>query len=133
LSPDQNQQVQRFRQALYLHFTGRNRVWVEHVLDDPTAVTELTRLMFLGQVTTDAAERAKGVAAVRNELLPWLDRLQDKDPEVQTFFSRYRRVLVVDSAVNRTFEPSRLAVYLHLQTQRTSGNIRVSTYRPAEN
>ena len=37
----------------------------EH-LDDPKAVTELIRLMFLGQVTTDPMERQKGIDAVKN-------------------------------------------------------------------
>ena len=131
LSPEQNQQIQRFRQGLYLYFTNKDRNWVEHVLDDPNAVTELTRLMFLGQVTTDLAERKKGIEAVRAELLPVLDRAERNDPEVRSFFSRYRRILVVDNTAHPDFSSSRLSEYLKIEKEQTIGNLLIRTYRPA--
>jgi len=125
LSPEQNQQVQRFRQALYLYFTGKDDAWVERVLDNPSAVSELTRLMFLGQVTTDAATRQKGVDAVRTELIPLLAKVQKQDPAVRAFFAGYRRVLVIDNISNPYFDESRLAAYLDVQERQSSGELSI--------
>lgn len=85
LSPEQNQQVHRFRQALYLYFINLDSRWVEHVLEDPHAITELSRLTFLGQVTVNPADRQQGIDAVRNELIPLLIKVENKDPDVQSF------------------------------------------------
>jgi hypothetical protein len=125
LSPEQNQQIQRFRQALYLYFINRDTRWVEQILDDPNAVTELTRLTFLGQVTANPADRKQGIDAVRNELIPLLLKVQNKDPEVRLFFSPYKHVLVVDTVANPYFANSRLSAYLKIEKQETIGNMQV--------
>ncbi len=132
LSPEQNQQIQRFRQALYLYFTNKDAAWVEHILDDPNAITELTRLMFLGQVTTDAADRKKGIDAVRTELLPLLGKAEDKDPEVRAFFSRYRRVLVIDNVAKPYFSDSRLSAYLKIENQQALGELLILNCSPIQ-
>ncbi len=132
LSPEQNQQVQRFRQALYLYFTNRDSHWVEQVLDDPNAANELTRLMFLGQFATDAAEKKKGVDSVRDELLPLLTRVEQRDPEVQSFFSQYRRIIVVDNIAHPYFAAPRLAAYLKIERQQQLGNLLILSCSPQE-
>jgi hypothetical protein len=132
LSPQQNDKIQRFRQALYLYFTNRDTRWVENVLNDPLAVTELTRLMFLGQVTTDAADREKGIDSVRSELIPFLAEAENKNPDVKSFFSRYRRVLVIDSVANPYFVDSRLSTYLKIEHQQTWEKLRILNCSPLE-
>jgi hypothetical protein len=125
LTPEQNQQIQRFRQALYLYFTGKDNLRVRKMLDDPKAETELTRLTFLGQVTTDMAERNKGTNAVRTELLPLLTRVEQNDPSMRSFFVQYRRVVVVDNIDKPNFAVSRLAEYLKIENQQTIGDLRI--------
>ena len=123
LSPEQNRQLQRFRQAIYLYFTNKDGRWMEQILDNPNAVKELTRLMFVGQFTTDVTQRKRGEEAVRSDLLPLLARAEQHDPEVQAFFSHFRRVLVVDNADHPSFTSSRLAAYLKIEKQETFGDL----------
>lgn len=123
LSPEQNQQIQRFRQALYLYFTNRDGRWVEQILESPNAINELMRLMFLGQVTSDRAERQKGVDALRAELLPMLTRVEQRDSSVRSFFSRYKRVVVVDNVNHPYFSRSRLADYLKIEKEQSFGSL----------
>ena len=132
LSPVQNQQVQRFRQALYLYFTGRDSLWVQQILDDPKAVSELTRLMFLGQVTTNMEDRKKGEDAVRSDLIPLLVRAEHDDPGIRFFFLRYQRVLVFDDATNPNFRASRITAYLKIEKQQTFGNLLVMVCSPQD-
>jgi hypothetical protein len=132
-SPEQNDQIQRFRQALYLYFTNRDGRWLKQVLDDPNAVSELTRLTFLGQVTTNQAERRANVDAVRARLLPLLTRVEQNDPEVRSFFSKFRRVLVVDNVDHPYFVASRLEEYLKIEKQQQPlGKLLVYSCSPRE-
>ena len=131
LSPEQNTQVQRFRQALYLYFTNRDSRWVERVLADPNAVAELTRLTFLGQVTTRVSDRQDAINEVRTQLIPLLQRIEERDPEVPAFFSRYQHIFVIDSLSNPFFENSRLSAYLKNESQRTYAQWQVSKCTPA--
>jgi hypothetical protein len=123
LSPEQNQQIQRFRQALYLYFTNRDDRWVEHILDDPNAMSELTRLMFLGQVEANAEDRQRGVESVRQELIPLLIKVQNHDPVVRSFFAQYRRVMVIDHVADPYFSTQRLSAYLKIERQQTVGKL----------
>jgi hypothetical protein len=130
LTPEQNEHTQRFRQALYLYFTNKDHRWVEDVLNDPAAVTELTRLMFLGQVTTDAIDRKTGVDSVRNDLIPLMLKVENGDPDVRAFFSGYRHVLVIDSVAKPFFTDARLSPYLKIEDRRIAGNLRILKCTP---
>ncbi len=130
LSPEQNEQIQRFRQALYLYFTGKDHRWIEDVLNNPAAVTELTRLMFLGQVTTDAVDRKTGIDAVRQNLIPLMLKIENGDSDVRAFFSGYRHVLVIDSVAKPSFSDSRLSSYLTIEDQRIVEGLRILKCSP---
>ena len=92
-APNKNQNVQRFRQALYLYFTGKDRPWVESVLNNADNETELSRLMFLGEYSSDAKERNKHIDSTRTGLIPFLTTMENNDREVHSFLSSYRRIL----------------------------------------
>ena len=124
LSPEQNQQIQRFRQALYLYFTNKDALWVERVLND-RAGAELSRLTFLGQITTNAESRQKNIDAVRSELIPLLVKVEKRDPEVVDFFGRYRRIIVIDDSQDPYFAGSRLSQYLQIGKQQRLGKLLV--------
>jgi hypothetical protein len=132
LSPEQNQQIQRFRQALYLYFTNRDDRWVEHILDDPNAMSELTRLMFLGQVEANAEDRQRGVESVRQELIPLLIKVQNHDPVVRSFFAQYRRVMVIDHVADPYFSTQRLSAYLKIERQQTVGKLLILDCAPLD-
>jgi hypothetical protein len=48
LTPNQNNTIQRFRQALYLYFTGMDSRQLERIAEDPKAGEEQLRLAFYG-------------------------------------------------------------------------------------
>lgn len=129
LSPEQNQQIQRFRQALYLYFTNKDDLWVEHVLSDH-ASSELSRLTFLGQITTNVEDREKNIDAVRSELIPLLIKVEKRDPEVLDFFGHYRRIVVIDDSRNPYFAGSRLSQYFQVQKPQRQGDLLVLDCTP---
>ena len=130
LSPKQNQQIQRFHQALYLFFSGKDVQWVEQIIANPNATTELMRLMFLGQVTTDVADRAKGIAELRQDLIPFLGDAGTHDPGMRAFFSQYRRVIVIENLAHPYFVPSRLSAYLKIEKRQTVGDLIIQECSP---
>lgn len=132
LSPEQNQNIHRLRQAMYLYFTGRDADWVRHVIDTPGSDNELVRLMFLGQVTSDPADRAVGISELKTDLIPRLLSVQGRTPEVQVFFSRYNRIFVVDNAVHPMFVLPRLAAYLRIEQQERTGDLVVLRCKPQD-
>jgi hypothetical protein len=130
LSPEQNQNIQRFRQALYLYFSGKNRSWAEGVLNDANNETELSRLMFLGEYSSDAKERNKHVDSTRAGLIPFLTKIESNDREVHSFLSSYQRILVIDSVSRPTFAEDKLSTYLRVEGRKTSGSFVVLNCRP---
>ncbi len=122
LSPEQNQNVQRFRQALYLYFTGKDRRWVESVLNNADNETELSRLMFLGEYSSDATQRNKHIESARAGLIPFLTGAEKNGREVHSFLSSYRRILVIDDVSRPTFIENKLLMYLKIESRRTSGH-----------
>jgi hypothetical protein len=129
LSPEQNQQIQRFRQALYLYFTNKDDLWVERVLND-RASSELSRLTFLGQITTNVEDRKKNIDAVRSELIPVLVKVENRDPEVVDFFRHYRRIVVFDDSQNPYFAGSRLSQYFQIVKQQRRGDLLILDCAP---
>lgn len=130
LSPEQNQRIHRFRQALYLYFTNKDHQWVERVLQDSSAKSELYRLTFLGQVTTDAEERQRNIDAVRSELIPPMLEIENREPVVSSFFGRYARILVIDDNRHPYFAVSRLSQYLKIDKQQRAGDLTVMDCSP---
>ena len=128
-TPEQNQQIQRFRQALYLYFTSKDSRWLESVLADPAAESELSRLTFLGELSSPQ-EKTKGIDAIRAELIPLLRKAGQNDAEVRAFFARYRHILIIDNAAKPLFDVSRLSSYLRIESQQGSGQLVILTCSP---
>lgn len=130
LSPGQNRDVQRSRQALYLYFTGKDARWVEQILNDPAALSELTRLMFLGQVATNKADRDEAAREVRTDLIPKLNRIEQKDPAVRSFFAQYENIFVIDKIVDPYFSEERLSQYFNIENRSTAGRLKILRATP---
>ena len=127
LTPNQNKPVQRFRQALYLYFTGMDSLQLERITEDPKVVEEQMRLAYYGGGITPFRKdvRERGVSAIRMELIPLLDGAERQDPSMPAFLRLYSRILVVDNRQDPVFDRQRLASYLVIQKEMPWGDLTV--------
>jgi len=118
LTLNQNQTIQRFRQALYLYFTGKDSRQLERITEDPKAFEEQMRLAYFGGVLPfRREEREQGLSAIRTQLIPLLDGAERQDPPQHSFLRQYSRILVVDNRQHPAFDRQRLASYLVIQKE----------------
>jgi hypothetical protein len=131
LLPDQNRNLNRFRQALYLYFTGKDSEWLEQVLNNPKEIGNLLHLALAAQVTPfEGEERKKSIGVIRGEIAPLFARVESHDSESYAFFNKYRTILVVDNIKNKNFVISRLATYLRVEKEEKFGELLVLTCTP---
>jgi hypothetical protein len=131
LTPAQNLTVQRFRQALYLYFIGKDSEQLRRMTADPNAVDEQMRLAYFGGILPfRKEERAQGLSAIRTELIPLLDAASREDPAIGAFLRQYSRILVVDNLQDPIFDRQRLASYLVIQKEVQMGNLIVLYCNP---
>jgi len=125
LTPNQNNTIQRFRQALYLYFTGMDSRQLERITEDPKAVEEEMRLAYYGGGVSSFRKdvREGGVSAIRTELIPLLDSAERQDPRMPAFLRLYSRILVVDNRQDPIFDRQRLASYLVIQKEAPWGDL----------
>jgi hypothetical protein len=123
LTPEQNRQLQRFREVLYLYFDGKDRQWLD-------TTTELERYGFYFELTGKGADHDQRVTAVRSEMRPFFDRVERGDPTIKDFFRRSRRVWIVQQAQSPVFVDSRLSSYLDLQEREKVGELLIMSSVP---
>ncbi|HLZ40795.1 MAG TPA: hypothetical protein VKQ11_07530 [Candidatus Sulfotelmatobacter sp.] len=131
LTPQQNRDIQRFREAVYLYLTGSDSSSLQRALakSDPSRL--MYRLGYWAEATSlSADERDDGIRAIQTELVPWLDRVQGHDAMVIAFFRNSRRIIVVDDHQDHAFVTERLDSFLRLQAQQQSGNWLLLFYAP---
>ena len=126
LDPNQNHTIQRFRQALYLFFTGMDSRQMQGIADDPRAFDQQMRLAYFGGIVPfRKEEREEGLRTLRTELIPLLDAADRHDPSMLAFLRQYSRILVVDNLHDPVFDRARLASYLDLQKELPRGDLTV--------
>jgi hypothetical protein len=131
LTPNQNQTIQRFRQALYLYFTGKDSRQLERITEDPKASEEQMRLAYFGGIIPfRKEERERGLRAIRMELIPLLDSAERQDPPEHAFLRQYSRILVVDNRQYPVFDRQRLASYLVIQKEVPWGDLTILFCNP---
>lgn len=125
LTPEQNREVQRFREVLYLYFDGKDHQWLE-------STTHFERYGFYGEVTSfrNREEQNARIMALRKEMLPFFDQIEHQDPSVQAFFRRFQRVWIIQNRENPAFVNERLGSYLGLKEQETDGSLVVTPAEP---
>lgn len=131
LTPQQNREIQRFREALYLYLTGSDSASLQRALakSDPSRL--MYQLGYWAEATSFSAdERNDGIRAIQSELVPWLERVQSHDGMVNAFFRNSRRIIVVDDRRDPTFDAERLASFLRLEGQQQSGDLSLLFYTP---
>jgi hypothetical protein len=124
LTPEQNRDVQRLREVLYLYFDGKDRQWLEN-----TAAFE--RYGFYGELTAFPTEdRADRINAVRSEMLPLFERVEHGDPAIREFFRRFSRVWIFRDRQNPALVDARLSFYLDMKEQESAGSLLITSSTP---
>ncbi|MFI5070303.1 MAG: hypothetical protein ACHP8A_05385 [Terriglobales bacterium] len=120
LSLDERRKVYRPRQAFYLYFAGKDVRQIELAATDSSAEQE--RLAFTNQTgSSDKNGWEEAKASIQTDLLPLLSEVEKQDGRMESFFSPYSRVLVVDDATNPTFARQRLASYFSIKSEGRAG------------
>ncbi len=131
LTPQQNRDIHRFRQALYLYLSGTDSVFVERALSGLESASLMYRLGYWAEATTASPEdRMEGVRAIRADLIPLLQQVERHDFAVNRFFQEFRRIIVIDSVRHHTFDDEKLASFLRLEDQQNSDDLVSLTYVP---
>jgi hypothetical protein len=131
LTPQQNTDIHRFRQAIYLYLAGRDSTWLHHALTGPRRLDVMHELGFWAEAASlSPAEQEDGFREIESQLTPLLMQVERGDPAIRKFFKQFPRVVVIDSLENPTFSQQRVATLLRIEGEKTSRTLKVSTYSP---
>lgn len=129
LTPQQNRDVHRFRQAVYLYLTGENSDLMQRALAGPNPSSLVWKLGYWAEaISPSAEERKQGIHAIQSDVVPWLERVENHDVEVSRFFRKFRRIIVIDSRQDHTFAADRLEAFLNLEGQQNFDDFSVLLY-----
>jgi hypothetical protein len=91
LTPQQNRDIHRFRQAVYLYLTGENSDLIRRALAGPNPSLLMWKLGYWAEaISPSAEERTQGIHAIQSDVVPWLERVENHDVEVSRFFRSFR-------------------------------------------
>jgi hypothetical protein len=131
LTPQQNRDIHRFRQALYLYLSGKDSGFLQRELAAPDPSSLMYRLGYWAEASSlSVEERKEGIRAIQADLIPLLERVESHDVAVNIFFRQFRRIIVIDNQQNRTFAAERLASFLKLEGQENSDDFVLLSYVP---
>ena len=124
-TPDQNRDVQRLREVLYLYFDGKDHQWLE-------STSQFARTGLYGELSSfrTPEELNARIVSLRQEKRPLIDPVKRNDPSITSFFRRFRRVWVIQNRENHLFVNERLASYFDLQQPETSGRLLITPAQP---
>ena len=129
LTPQQNRDIHRFRQAVYLYLTGENSDLMQRALAGPNPSSLIWKLGYWAEaISPSAEERTQGIQAIQSDLIPWMERVENHDVEVSSFLRKFRRIIVIDRRQDHTFAPDRLATLLNLEGQQNFDDFVVLFY-----
>jgi hypothetical protein len=119
LTPEQNRDVQRLREVLNLFFDGKDHQWLE-------SATQFEKLGLYGEVSSyrQPEERAARILALRQEMLPFFDKVERQDSSIQAFFRRFHRVWIIQNR-SAPFVNSRLAFYFDVSDEYSKDNLMI--------
>ena len=131
LTPQQNRDIHRFRQALYLFFTGKDTAYLQRVVTDPNPAKAMYQLGFWAEaISWSGEEQKEGTRGIQSDLIPPLERVEEHDAATGNFFRQFHRVIVVDDLRNPTFLPMRLGSFLKLEREQPLDNWVLRYYVP---
>jgi hypothetical protein len=131
LTPQQNRDIHRFRQAVYLYLSGKDSGLLKRALTAPDPSSQMYQLGYWAEATSlSTEERREGIRAIQADLVPWLERVENHDVTVNSFFRQFQRIIVIDNQRDRTFAAERLALFLKLEGQQNSDGLVLLSYVP---
>ena len=128
LTPQQNRDIHRFRQAVYLYMSGKGSGSLQRALAAPDPSMQIWQLGYWAEALGTSEERNEGIHAIQSDLIPLLEQVERHDAAVDAFFHQYRRIIVIDNQRDRAFAPDRLASYLRLEGQQTNDDLVLLSY-----
>jgi hypothetical protein len=132
LAPDQEKDIQQYRNAMYLYLTGYDTSSLEKALSPTGSIEEQKSIASVqDNFVLEGPHRDAALIETRNALIPMLSGVETHDPEAVHFFRQYKTILVIDSAERPIFLTSRLDSFLHLARSERVGDIVLSWYNPA--
>jgi hypothetical protein len=131
LTPQQNRDIHRFRQALYLYFIGEDSSALQRELSVPDPSSLVYSLGYWAEaVSPSDEERKQGIRQIQTDLIPVLQKVEEHDVAVSAFLHNYTRIIVIDKQRDHTFDPDRLGSFLELERQENFKNFVMFSYRP---
>jgi hypothetical protein len=131
LTPPQNHNIHRFRQALYLYFSGKDSEYLERVINNPNPAGPMYQLGFWAEATSlSREEQQEGIRDIEADLMPVLKGLERHDPAASQFFHQFNRIIVLEDLNDPTFLPARLASFLKLEGEQHFDNWVLLSYVP---
>jgi hypothetical protein len=129
LTPQQNLDIHRFRQAIYLYLTGRDGESLRRMLADRNRLNLMYELGYWAEAASlSPPEQEGGVRAIEHDLIPLVERVEQRDVAVSNFFRQFPKIVVVDDPENPTFSQERLATYLKFEYGQLDGHLQLRTY-----
>jgi len=130
LTPQQNRTIHRFRQALYIYFSGRDGGHLQRLIKSPNP-TGLYELGYWAEATSFSPEEQKeGLRDVQADLIPNLERVENHDAVVSNFLHQFNRIVVVDNLQDPTFPRDRLSSFLRLESEQHVDHWALLSYVP---
>jgi len=125
LTQEQNRDIQRLREVLYLYFAGKDHQWLENT-------TELERYGLYGDLSSfhQPEERSARIVALRNEMHPLFERIENGDPSIRDFFRGFRRIWIIEQRESPVFVENHLKSYLNPKEQQTFGHLLITSSYP---
>lgn len=121
LTAQQNREVQRLREVLYLYFTGKDQQWLEDA-------TRFEPYGFYGELSSfhTPLEREQRIVRLRSEMRPFFKDIENRSPSITGFFQGFRRIWVIQRRDNPQFVNARLSPFLDVTTTETAGTLIVA-------
>jgi len=129
LTPEQNLEIQRLRQSIYLFLTGRDSRSLRSALAGPSRLGLMYELGYWAEATSlSRSEQEDGVKDINKDLIRRLEQVEQGNPWVSSFFKGFRKIVVVDRVKNPIFPEDRLGRWLNFNGAYQIGNLKVSNY-----
>lgn len=131
LTPQQNRDIHRFRQALYLYFSGKDSGYLQGIVNNPNPAGPMYQLGFWAEASSlSGEERNEGLRGIQADLMPALKRVENHDAAATAFFRQFPRIIVMDDLSDPTFSPARLSAFLKLEKEQHLDNWVLLSYIP---
>lgn len=121
LTAQQNREVQRLREVIYLYFNGKDQHWLENT-------TQFEGYGLYGELSSfhRPAARQERIVALRNEMRPYFKEVEDQSSSITGFFRGFRRIWIVQKRDDPQFVNSRLGSYFDIKNREAARTLMIT-------